>query len=324
MKAIVCENFCEPEDLQLQDIADPVAGPGEVLVEIRAAGLNFFDILRVQGRHQVLPELPFLPVSEFAGVVLAAGEGVGDYRPGDRVVARTGIGGAAEKAAVPTSRLWHLPDDIDFDRAAGLGATYTCAVHGLVDRGHAKAGETLVVLGAAGGTGIAAVEVGKALGLTVIACASSDEKLAFCHAHGADFTVNYATEDLKSRLKQLGGVRGIDLVYDPVGGSLSDPALRSLGFGGRFLVVGFASGTIPSIPLNLALVKSCDIIGVFQGRHDEFDPARARANMDWVIAQAAQGRLTAPVHGVWPLARAAEAMAVIARGEAIGKLVLHP
>jgi NADPH2:quinone reductase len=322
MRGIVCEYWCEPEELVLLDLPEPRAGPDEVVIENRAVGLNFFDILKVRGKHQTKPALPFSPGSEFSGVVSEVGPGVEGLAVGDRVLARTGVGAAREKTVAPAGKVLKIAESLSHERAAGLSSTYSCALHGLVDRGNARAGETLVVLGAAGGTGLAAIEVGKVLGLRVIACASSAEKLRFCAEHGADELVNYREEDLKQRLKELGGSKGIDLVYDPVGGDVSEPALRSLGFGGRFLVIGFASGPIPSIPLNLPLVKSCDIRGVFQGQFDAMFPEHSRANMEQIVTWAEQGRLSAHAHAVFPLEQIAQALAVLSDGKAMGKVVL--
>ncbi|UPK29921.1 NADPH:quinone oxidoreductase family protein [Bradyrhizobium sp. 195] len=324
MKAILCEHWCGPEDLKLVDLPDPVPAPGEVVIEIRAAALNFFDLLKIQGRHQIRPALPFCPASEFSGVIARVGAGVSDLKPGDRVLARAGTGGASQQAAVAAKLVSKIPDNLDHDRAAGLTAIYTTALHALSDRGNAQVGESLVVLGAAGGTGLAAIEIGKLLGLRVIACASTDGKLEFCRAHGADILVNYARSDFKENLKRIGGERGIDLVFDPVGGDRSEVALRSLGYGGRFLVIGFAAGDIPRIPLNLPLLKSCDIRGVFQWLFEERFPAHARSNMDQIIQWASDGKLSSHVHSIFPLERIKDALSILSTGKAMGKVILHP
>src|SRR6266852_5980995 len=265
MKAVLCTHYGAPDELEIRDVPDPVAGPGEAVVAVKAAALNFFDTLIIAGKYQTKPAFPFSPAAEFAGVVESVGAGVSAVKPGDRVAANIGYGAAREKVAVAADRLVKLPDGLDFDRAAGLIVTYGTSHYALKDRAQLKAGETLAVLGASGGVGLAAVEIGKIMGARVIACASSADKLAFARAHGADETVNYATENLRDALKRVGGERGIDVVYDPVGGTQAEAALRSLAWEGRFLVIGFAAGEIPKLPLNLVLLKSCDVRGVFWG-----------------------------------------------------------
>ena len=324
MKAIICSQWCEPEDLVLGDLPDPVAGPGEVVIAIKAAALNFFDILMVQGKYQTKPPFPFSPAAEIAGVIESIGAGVTDLKPGDRVISSVGYNGAREKVAAPAAATVKIPDSLDFDRAAGLIMIYSTALHALQDRADPKPGETMVVLGAAGGTGLAAIEIGKLLGLRVVACASSDEKLAFCKKHGADILFNYAKEDLKEGLKKIGGAKGIDIVFDPVGGDFTEAALRSLGWEGRLLVIGFASGPIPRIPLNLALLKSCDIRGVFWGGFNKKFPEKSRANFSKIVQWAAEGKLSSHVHATFPLAKTAEAMAVLSSRKAMGKVILHP
>ncbi len=324
MKAILCTKFGTPDDLELADIAPPVAGSGEVTVRVKAAALNFFDLLIIAGKYQHKPPFPFSPASEFAGVVESTGPGVTDFAPGDRVMGSTGWGAAREVLAARATQLVKIPDNLDFDRAAGLTVTYATTLYGLRERGHLKAGETLVVLGASGGVGLAAIEIGKIMQARVIACASSDEKLAFARGHGADETVNYASEDLRGALKRLGGERGIDVVYDPVGGSYAEPAVRSLGWEGRYLVVGFAAGEIPKLPLNLVLLKSCDIRGVLWGAWALRDPLGQRALMTEIVSWCAEGRLTAHVHAAYPLGEIATALKAIADRKVMGKIVLHP
>jgi NADPH2:quinone reductase len=262
MTAILCTPFGGPDDLEVADIPPPQAGPGEVVVRVKAAALNFFDTLIIAGKYQNKPPFPFSPAAELAGIVEEVGPDVTDIARGDRVGGYVGWGAARESVAVAADHLVKLPDTLDFDHAAGLTVTYGTTLYALRERGQLKAGETLAVLGASGGTGLAAIELGKMLGARVVACASSDEKLAFAREHGADATVNYATENLRNALKTLGGAHGIDVIYDPVGGAYAEPALRSLGWEGRYLVVGFAAGEIPRLPLNLVLLKSCDIRGV--------------------------------------------------------------
>jgi NADPH:quinone reductase len=324
MKAVLCTHFGGPEDLELADIAPPQPAPGEAVVRIAAAALNFFDTLIIAGKYQHKPPFPFSPAAEFAGTVERVGAGVTDIASGDRVMGYMGWGAAREAVAIPAQQLVRLPDGLDFERAAGLTVTYGTTLYALRERADLKAGETLVVLGASGGTGLAAVELGKMLGARVIACASSDQKLDFARAHGADATVNYATENLREALKKLGGEQGVDVVYDPVGGAYAEPALRSLGWLGRYLVVGFAAGEIPKIPLNLALLKSCDIRGVSWGAWTKREPLVQRALMSDIVRWCGEGKLSAHVHAVYPLERTAAALNAIAERKPMGKIVLRP
>ena len=324
MKAVLCTHFGTPDDLELADIPEPKPGLGEAVVDVKAAALNFFDLLIIAGKYQHKPPFPFSPAAEFAGIVESVGAGVRDFAPGDRVIGWTDWGAAREKIAAGAAHLVKLPQNLDFERGAGLTVTYATTLYGLRERGELKAGETLVVLGASGGVGLAAIEIGKIMGARVIACASSDEKLAFAKAHGADETVNYASEDLRDALKRLGGARGIDVVYDPVGGRYAEPALRSLGWEGRYLVVGFAAGDIPKIPLNLVLLKSCDIRGVLWGAWTMRDPKGQAALMKEIAAWCAEGKLSAHVHAAYPLSKTAAALKAIAERKVMGKIVLRP
>jgi NADPH:quinone reductase len=324
MKAILCTRFGGPDELELADIPDPVAKAGEAVVQIKAAALNFFDTLIIAGKYQHKPPFPFSPASEFAGVVESVGPGVTDVKPGDRVMGSTGWGAARERLAVPVKGLVKLPDQLDFDRAAGLTVIYSTTLYGLRERGQLKPGETLVVLGASGGTGLAAIEIGKIMGARVIACASSEEKLKFARAHGADETVNYAAEDMREALKRLGGARGVDVVYDPVGGAYAEPALRSLGWEGRYLVIGFAAGEIPKFALNLVLLKSCDVRGVLWGAWALRDPQGQHRLMTEIVRWCAEGKLSAHVHAAFPLAETAQALKAIAERKVMGKVILHP
>lgn len=323
MKAVLCTHFGTPDELEFADIPPPSAGPGTAVVDVKAAALNFFDLLIIAGKYQHKPPFPFSPAAEFAGIVHSVGAGVTEFAPGDRVVGWTGWGAARERLATGTNRLVKLPENLDFERAAGLTVTYATTLYALRERGKLKSGETLVVLGASGGVGLAAIEIGKIMGAHVIACASSAEKLAFAKAHGADETVNYASDDLRAALKRLGGAKGIDVVYDPVGGAYAEPALRSLGWEGRYLVIGFAAGEIPRIPLNLVLLKSCDIRGVLWGGWTERDPQGQRALMNDVVRWCAEGKLSAHVHAVYPLAETATALKAIADRKVMGKIVLR-
>jgi NADPH2:quinone reductase len=324
MKAILCHRPGTPDDLQFTEIPDPVAGPGEAVVKIAAAALNFFDTLIIADKYQVKPAYPFSPAAEFAGMVESVGAGVSGVAPGDRVMGYMRYGAARERVAVKAAQLVKIPDGLDFDRAAGLSVIYGTTHYALKDRGHLKAGETLAVLGAAGGTGLSAVELGKLMGARVIACASTDEKCDFARRHGADETINYATQDLKAELKRLGGARGIDVVYDPIGGTYSEPALRSLGWEGRFLVIGFAAGEIPKIPLNLALLKSCDIVGVQWGGFTEKFPEQHSENMKQIVRWVADEKLSVHVHAVYPLADTPRALKDIAARKVMGKAIIRP
>ncbi|HZR61073.1 MAG TPA: NADPH:quinone oxidoreductase family protein [Xanthobacteraceae bacterium] len=327
MKAVLCSHFCPPDELELADIAPPRPAPGQAVVRVHAAALNFFDTLIIAGKYQHKPPFPFSPAAEFAGVVEQTGPGVAGLARGDRVMGymgSMGSGAAREAIAVAAEQIVKLPDALDFERAAGLTVTYGTTLYALRERAALKPGETLVVLGASGGTGLAAIELGKILGARVIACASSDEKLAFARAHGADDTVNYAAENLRDALKKRGGERGVDVVYDPVGGPYAEPALRALGWLGRYLVVGFAAGDIPKIPLNLALLKSCDIRGVSWGAWTKREPMAQRALMADIVRWCGEGRLSGHVHAVYPLERIAAALKDIAERKAMGKIVLRP
>jgi NADPH2:quinone reductase len=290
---------------------------------VRAAALNFFDTLIIQGRYQYKPDLPFSPGGECSGAVAALGEGVSGWAEGDRVIAHLGWGACRERVVAKAERLVRIPAGVSDEQAAGLTITYGTSLHGLKNRARLKAGETLAVLGAAGGAGLSAVELGRVMGARVIACASSPDKLDLARRHGADLTLDYAAEDLKAGLKRLTEGRGVDVVYDAVGGDLAEPALRAIAWEGRYLVVGFAGG-IPKIPLNLLLLKGCDMQGVFWGAFVERDPAAHAANMADLLAWVAEGRLSAHVDAVYPLEQTSEALGVIARREAKGKVLVRP
>ncbi|MET0907665.1 MAG: NADPH:quinone oxidoreductase family protein [Tardiphaga sp.] len=324
MKAILCSQYCEPDDLVFADVEDPVAGEGQVVIAVKAAALNFFDILMIQGKYQIKPPFPFSPAAEVAGTIESIGSGVTSVKVGDRVVASIGHNGARQKVAVAAASVVKIPDNLDFDRAAGVIITYGTALHALEDRASPKPGETLAVLGAAGGTGLAACELGKLLGLKVIACASSDEKLDFAKQHGAELGLNYAKDDLKEGLKGLTGGKGVDIIFDPVGGKYAEAALRAIAWEGRFLVIGFAAGDIPKMPLNLALLKGCDIRGVFWGAWVRQNPERNSASLEKLVRWAAEGKISAHVDRTFPLEKTAEALKVLAGRQAMGKVILHP
>ncbi len=324
MKALLCTHYGGPDDLELGDLPNPVAGPGEAVVRVKAAALNFFDTLIINGKYQTKPQMPFSPAAEFSGEVVSIGDGVTTIKPGDRVAAYVGYGAARELIVMKADRLVRIPDTLDFDHAAGLCVTYGTTLHALKDRAHLKAGETLAVLGASGGVGLAAIELGKIMGARVIACASSNDKLAFTKQHGADDLINYDSEDLKEALRRVTNGKGADVIYDPVGGKYAEAALRSIAWKGRFLVVGFAAGEIPKIPLNLALLKGCDIVGVFWGSFVERDPEGHRANTAQLLDWCAQGKLSSHVHASYPLTEAATALKAIASRQVMGKIILRP
>jgi len=324
MQALLCTRYGTPDDLELADIPVPEPGPGEALVRIAAAALNFFDTLIIAGKYQVKPPMPFSPAAEFAGTVEKLGAGVSGLKPGDRVLGFASYGAARQFIALAADRLIKIPDSVDFDRAAGLCVTYGTTLHALKDRARLKPGETLAVLGASGGVGLAAVELGKLMGARVIACASSAEKIAFARRHGADDGIDYGKDDLKEALRKLTDGRGANVIYDPVGGPYSEAALRSIAWLGRFLVIGFAAGEIPKLPLNLVLLKSCDVLGVFWGAWIERDRAGHRANTEQLLAWCADGKLSSHVHATYPLSDASAALKAIASRQVMGKVILRP
>ena len=322
MKAVLCKQFGPPELLVVEELPSPKPGAGEVVISVKAASVNFPDFLIIQNKYQFKAPLPFSPGSELAGVVKEVGPGVNGVKPGDRVIAFTTFGAFAEEVKTEAARLLPLPQGMDFVTGAAFLLTYGTSDHALRDRAALKAGETLLVLGAAGGVGLAAIEIGKALGARVIACASSDEKLAVCREHGADATINYATEDLRERIKELTKGAGPDVIYDPVGGPYTEPALRSIAWRGRLLVVGFAAGEIPKIPLNLTLLKGCAIVGVFWGDFSRREPQHFAEQMDQLARWFAEGRIKPYVSARFPLERAADALRLLAERKVTGKVVL--
>jgi len=322
MKAVLCKQFGPPDSLVVEEVASPKVGIGEVVIAVKAASLNFPDVLIIQNKYQFKPPLPFSPGSELAGVVKEIGPGVQGWRPGDKVIAFTTYGAFAEEVKTDASRLVPLPEKMDFVTGAAFLLTYATTDHALRDRAALAAGETLLVLGAAGGVGLAAIEIGKALGARVIACASSEEKLAVCRSHGADATINYATEDLRERIKALTEGRGVDVVYDPVGGPYTEPAFRSLAWRGRHLVVGFAAGEIPKLPLNLALLKGASVVGVFWGDFARRQPKEFAQSIGQLARWYADGKLKPHVSHTMPLEKAAEALKLMAARQVTGKLVL--
>lgn len=324
MKAIRCTAWGPPGSLVLDDLPDLEAGPGDVVVDVKAAGVNFPDVLTVQGKYQVRPPLPFTPGNEFAGVVRAVGAGVRDFVPGQRVIGFTRTGAFAEQAVAPSGAFLPLPDGMDFDVAAAITLTYGTSHHAVADRGALQAGETMLVLGAAGGVGLAAIEIGKALGARVIAAASSAEKLAVCKAHGADVLVDYEKEDLREALRAATGGRGPDVIYDPVGGKYSEPALRSIAWRGRHLVVGFAAGEIPRLPWNLMLLKGASVVGVFWGDFTRKEQDAHLAAMARITGWIAEGKLKPLVSQRYALADTARALEDMAARKVIGKVIIAP
>jgi NADPH2:quinone reductase len=323
MKAWICRAWGGPEELELDDLPDPEPGPGQAVVQVEACGVNFPDGLIIAGKYQFRPEFPFSPGGEVCGRVTATGDGVANVAVGQRVIAVTVFGGMAEKLLIPRAEtLIPIPDEIPAETAAAFMLTYATSHHALEDRAEARAGESLLVLGAAGGVGLAAVELGAAMGLEVTAAASTPEKLELCRAKGATHTINYTDEDLRSRAKEITGGAGFDIVYDPVGGEFSEVALRSTGWRGRFLVVGFAAGDIPEIPLNLTLLKGCDIRGVFWGQFVQVEPQRAIGNFIELMAMLADGTISPHVSEVFPFERAPEAIRHVIDRKALGKVVV--
>jgi NADPH2:quinone reductase len=322
MRAVMCKGFGPPESLVVETLPDPTPGKGEVVVDVSFIGLNFFDTLIIQNKYQLKPSLPFSPASEFAGRISAVGEGVAGLKVGDRVCGSLGYGAARTKIVARADQVYAIPDGLSDEKAAGLIITYGTSHHALKQRAKLKAGETLAVLGASGGVGIAAVELGALMGARVIACASSPDKIDFAKRHGAAEGIDYSKADLKEELKRLTGGKGVQVIYDPVGGDFAEAALRAIAWEGRFLVIGFAAGAIPKMPLNLALLKGCDILGVFWGAWTQADPAAHRENMAELLAWARDGKLKAHTHAVLPLENVAEALNILVRREAQGKVLL--
>ncbi len=322
MKAVLCKELGMPEKLVVEEVPSPKAAQGQVVVSVKACGVNFPDTLIIQGKYQFKPELPFSPGGEVAGVVKEVGAGVSRVKPGDRVIAFNTWGGFAEEIAVDAERTIPMPSGMDFIPASAFVLTYGTSYHALKDRADLKAGETLLVLGAAGGVGLAAIQLGKAMGAKVITAASNDAKLQICKQNGADAVINYSTEDLRARIKAITAGKGVDVVYDPVGGAYSEPALRDMAWNGRFLVVGFAAGDIPKVPLNLTLLKGCSIVGVFWGAFTKNEPERNRENNYDLMAMYAAAKVRPHIHATYPLERAADALNEVIYKRVTGKVVL--
>ena len=330
MKAVLCKEFGPPETLVVEDVPSPEAGAGEVVLEVHAAAVNFPDVLIIQNMYQFKPPLPFSPGGEVAGVVKAVGEGVSNLKMGDRVIGSCGNGGFVEELAIKAESCIAVPDAMDLETASALVLTYGTSHYALKDRAALQAGENLLVLGAAGGVGLAAVELGKAAGARVIAAASSQEKLDVCVEHGADETLLYPSGELSreqqralsDQIKELTDGQGADVVYDPVGGDYAEPALRATNWEGRYLVIGFAAGPIPKIPLNLALLKSCQIVGVFWGAFVARDPKANKANLDELMQFYKDGKIRPHISGRYPLHQAAQALRQMADRKVKGKVIL--
>jgi NADPH:quinone reductase len=322
MKAVLCKAYGPPESLVLEEIAAPPMRDDGVRIRVHAAGVNFPDLLIIQGKYQFKPEFPFSPGGEVSGEVLEVGAQVGHVRPGDRVMAGMTFGAFAEEVVAPAGRVIKLPDGFDMDAAAGIGLTYGTSFYALKDRGELRPGETLLVHGAGGGVGLAAVEIGKAMGARVIATAGSPEKLKVVADHGADEVIDYS-DGFRERVRELTDGKGADVIYDPVGGDVFDQSLRCINWGGRLLVVGFASGRIPEAPANLALLKGCSIVGVFWGAWLQRDPAGNAKNFEQLFAWLAEGRLRPHISHRFPLARAAEAINALAERKVIGKAIVE-
>ena len=324
MKAVVCNAWGMPDTLVVEELPEPTPGPGQVVLDVMAAGVNFPDVLIIQGKYQFKPALPFTPGSELSGVVRAVGAGASHLTVGDKVIAFSAQGAFAQQIAVPAQACMPMPPGMDFDTAAAITLTYGTSHHAVVDRAALKPGETMLVLGAAGGVGLAAIEIGKALGARVIAAASSDDKLAVCREHGADATINYSTEDLREAIKAATGGKGPDVIYDPVGGIYAEPAFRSIGWRGRYLVVGFANGEIPKLPLNLTLLKGASLMGVFWGEFAKREPKANMAAMRQLMGWLAEGKIKPRISARYALADTASALNDMAARKVTGKVVILP
>ena len=324
MKALICSQYGPPENLRVQDMPDPQPAAGEVVVRVRAAGVNFPDALIVQNLYQFKPTPPFSPGGEAAGEVLAVGAGVSRFKVGDKVIALTIWGGFAEQVLAKEDQLFSMPQGLSFEVAGSLLLTYGTCIHALRDRAGLQPGQTVLVLGAAGGIGIAAIELAKALGARVIAAASSAEKLATCRAKGADEVINYREQNLRDEIKRITGGKGVDVVVDPVGGDHAEQALRSMAWRGRYLVVGFTDGQIPRLPLNLVLLKGCAIVGVFWGDFVAREPQAAQTDLQDLVAMLARGQIQPLISARYSLQDASKAILELSQRRAQGKLIVLP
>lgn len=323
MKAIVCKSYGPPENLALEEVEDPVAGDNQAVVEVHAASLNFPDTLQIQGKYQFQPPMPFTPGSEVGGVIRSTGTQLQGFQPGDRVMATPSIGGMAEQVVVDAPGLRKIPDNMDFKTAASFAMVYTTSYHALKQRANLQPGETLLVLGASGGVGLTAVELGKLMGAKVIAAASSDEKLEFVKRFNPDHTINYGDGELKEKVKALTDGRGADVIYDPVGGDLFDQCTRCINWNGRLLVVGFTSGRIPEYKANLALLKGSAMVGVFLGRFRKEEPEAYEQNFQELLSMYAEGKLKPVVTQSFSIEDYVAAFNIFAARRVMGKVVLE-
>ena len=324
MKAVLCNTFGPPENLTIENIPSLHPSKNEVIINVKACGLNFPDTLIIQGKYQFKPAFPFSPGGEIAGIIKEVGENVSQLKVGDNVMYGSVYGGFAEEVKANASDVFKMPASMNFVTAASSMLTYGTSYHALVNRANLQAGETLLVLGAAGGVGTAAVQIAKELGATIIVAASTDEKLTFCKENGADVVINYTTEDLKATVKKLTNNKGVDVIYDPVGDAFAEQALRAIAWKGRYLVVGFAAGEIPKIPLNLVLLKGCQVMGVFWGAFFRKEPQLNAQNLMTIVKWFSEGKLQAKIHGEYPLEKVVEAMNAMTNKEVKGKIVLIP
>ncbi len=324
MKALMCEQHGLPNTLTYKEVPDPVCGEQDVIIDMKAAGVNFPDVLIIQNKYQFKPELPFSPGAELAGVISEVGSGVKHLKVGDHAIGSTGHGAFAERVLVAAKRVIPIPKGIGFDAAAAFTLTYGTSWHALADRAELKKGETLLVLGAAGGVGLAAVEIGKALGAKVIAAASTDEKLAVCKEHGADTLINYSKDNLREAIKAATDGKGPDVIYDPVGGDMAEPAFRSIGWRGRYLVIGFAQGEIPKLPLNLALLKGASVVGVFWGDYVAREPGNFANDLKTMFPMIADGSLRPHISASYPLEKGATAIEDMMNRKVTGKVIITP
>ncbi|MCU0470563.1 MAG: NADPH:quinone oxidoreductase family protein [Arcicella sp.] len=322
MKAVLCKTFGLPETLVVEDVSSPVATQGKVVISVKACGVNFPDTLIIQGKYQIKPPMPFSPGGEVSGIIKEVGERVSHLKVGDKVFSLTGFGGFAEEVVADAKTTLRMPEGMDFITASSVMYTYGTSYHALKNRAVLQAGETLLVLGAAGGVGLAAVELGKIMGARVIAAASTDEKLELCKQYGASEVINYSTEDLRERIKQITAGKGVDVIYDPVGGAYTEPAFRSIAWKGRYLVVGFAAGDIPNLPLNLPLLKGASVVGVFWGAFASNEPQQSMQNFQELLGFIANGNLKPHVHAQYPLEQAPTALNEILNRKVMGKVVV--
>ena len=322
MKAVLCKEYGLPEKLVLEEIDSLKPGDGEIVVSVKACGVNFPDTLIIQGKYQFKPEFPFSPGGEVAGIVKELGPNVENIKVGDRVIAFNTWGGFAEEILVEANRTIEIPDEMDFIHAAGFVLTYGTSIHALKDRAEIQPGESLLILGASGGVGLSAIQLGKVMGAKVIAAASSDKKLAICRENGADELINYTNEDLRERVKQITNKKGVDVIYDPVGGRFSELAIRDMAWKGRYLVIGFAIGEIPKIPLNLALLKGCSIVGVFWGQFTQREMKKNQDNNQELMQMFVDRKVKPHIHATFPLEKAVDALNEVLLKKVSGKVIL--